>query len=177
MCSFRSLLDPACIHAPFQVYCDTKTHGGGGTLAYSYTVTQCSSFNSGLNAVTPIPTHWPTPDTHVLSSSNPPHGELSFGAIEWFLWKDIGQHFMVKSTINDWVVCDPVDGSIVEKNDGSLNCPNIRNMAQACNGTAHDKVHWWARGLALLAESTYYYFDGNTANDWPVHDPCGTSSP
>ena len=40
-----------------------------------------------------------------------------------------------------------------------------------------DKVHWWARGLALLAESTYHYFDGNTANDWPVHDPCGTSSP
>ena len=81
---------------------------------------------------------------------------------------------MVKSTVNDWIVCQPNGGSIVTKQDGSVSCENIKNVATACSGVVPDEVKWQPRGLALrVSKQSFYYFDGSTDGAWPVHDPCG----
>ena len=80
---------------------------------------------------------------------------------------------MVKSNINDWIVCQPSGGSIVTKKAGSLNCQNMKNVATACNGVVPYGVLWHPRGLSLHASSHYYYFEVDTRGNWPTHDPCG----
>ena len=149
-----------------------QTHGGGWTLVYSYTFTNYSSFDSDSNAVTPRP-NWPTPKANVQVSTTPPLSESSLGALDWNVWKDVGQEFMVKSTINHWIVCQQNNGSIVTKKDGSISCENIKNVATTCGGVAPHGIRWWSRALALFASSSYYMFDGSQDRQWPVHDPCG----
>ena len=80
---------------------------------------------------------------------------------------------MVKSNINDWIVCQPNGGSIVTKKDGSLSCQNIKNVATACSSATPYRIKWYSRGPSLDAISYYYFFDGGTDGNWPAHDPCG----
>ena len=149
-----------------------ETRGGGWTLVYSYTFTNYNNFNSDSNAVTPRP-NWPTSYANVPISTTPPLSESSFGAIDWNVWKDTGQDFMVKSNINDWIVCKPSGGSIVTKKHGSLSCQNIKNVATACSGVAPNRIVWYPPGPSLYASTFYYYFDGSTRYNYPTHDPCG----
>ena len=150
-----------------------ETLAGGWTLVYSYTFTNYNSFGSGSNAVTPRPS-WPTSNANVPISTTPPLSESSLGAVNWNVWKDIGKEFMVKSNINDWIVCQPSGGSIVTKKTGSLSCQNVKNVATTCSGVVPYKVIWQSRGPNLHASSFYYDFDGSTTDsNWPAHDPCG----
>ena len=152
-----------------------ETHGGGWTLVYSYIFTNYNSFGSSSNAVTPRP-NWPASGANVPISATPPLSESSRGAVDWNLWKDIGKEFMVKSNINDWVVCQPSGGSIVTKTAGSLSCQNVKNVATACSGVAPYRIIWYSRGPSVHGSSFYYYFDGDTRGNWPTHDPCGKDS-
>ena len=150
-----------------------QTHGGGWTLVYSYTFTNYNSFVSWSNAVTPR-ANWPAKRANVPISTTPPLNESSLGAVDWNDWKDIGKDFMVKSNINDWIVCQPINGSIVTKKDGSISCQNIKNVATACSGVVPNKMTWYSGGPALLeAPRRYYYFNGRIGMSWPAHDPCG----
>ena len=152
-----------------------ETHGGGWTLVYSYTFTDYSSFSKSSNAVTPRP-NWPASKANVPISTTSPLNESSRGAVEWNVWKDIGKEFMVKSNINDWIVCQPSGGSIVTKKQGSLACQNVKNVATACSGVTPNGIRWWSRGPSLNAahKERYYWFNAATDHRWPVHDPCGT---
>ena len=88
---------------------------------------------------------------------------------------------MVKSTINDWLVCQPNGGSMVAKKEGSIICENIKNVATACSGVVPHNVRWLSSGPVLEMShyeyDIYYRFDGNGESAWvPIHDPCGTGS-
>ena len=79
---------------------------------YSYTFTDFNNFYSKTNAVTPRP-NWPVREASVPVTTTPPLDEWSAGAVDFNLWKHIGQDFMVKSSINDWIVCRPNGGTCI----------------------------------------------------------------
>ena len=155
-----------------------ETNTGGWTLVYSYTFTNYSSFNSTSNAVTPRP-NWPAPYANVSISTTPPLNESLLGALNWTSWKDIGVEFMVKSNINDWIVCQPINGSIVTAKRGSISCQNIKNVTAACSGVVPNEIWWGFLGPVLWCQhlGLYYLFSGETDWLWPVHDPCGIGEP
>ena len=153
-----------------------KTHGGGWTLVYSYTFTGYGNFASGSNAVTPHP-NWPASDADVPISTTPPLNELSLGAVDWELWKNIGEEFMIKSNINDWLVCQQTSGSFLTNDAGSVGCQNIKNVAPSCSDVAPNETRWYSNGPSLKASAGFcYFFEGSTTYNYPTHDPCGTVS-
>ena len=163
---------PSHYHDAFGVFCDMETEKGGWTLVYSYTFTNFNNFYSKTNAVTPRP-NWPVREAGVPVSTTPPLDEWSSGAVDYNLWREIGHEFMVKSNINDWIVCKPKGGSLVERRNGLIDCKNIKNVAPKCTGIAPNKIAWHKYGPFLSAASVFYDFEHNIEHDWPAHDPCG----
>ena len=151
-----------------------ESHGGDWSLFYSYTFTNYKRFDSIANAVTPRP-NWPTPETNVLISTTPPHRKSSLGTLNWTLWKDVGQEFMVKSTVNDWIVCQQNGENIVTKQSGSVSCENIKNVATACANVVPNRIKWNSHAPCLFHSSGYYVLDGAANIGWPRHDPCGVN--
>ena len=120
--------------------------------------------------------NWTASVANVPISTTPPLNESSLGAVDWDLWKNIGEEFMIKSNINDWLVCQPNNGSIVTPNRGSISCHNIKNVTTACRDVSPDKINWAVAGPRLYFSAGFYYFDGDKESNYPTHDPCGTGS-
>ncbi len=159
----------------FQAYCDQQTDGGGWTLVYSYTFTAYSSFGSSANAVTPRPT-WIASSANTRVSTTVPLRETQYEAVKFNLWRTIGKEFLIKSNINNWIACKEGTGSIVLQKTGSITCKMVKQVSKQCTGVVPDVVKVYDSDGPFLASSgrgLYYFFDGSTTSEWPVHDPCG----
>lgn len=153
-----------------------ETHGGGWTLVYSYTFTKYYDFFHKSNAVTPRP-NWSAPRADVQISINAPLNETALGAIEYFLWQYIGEEFLIKSNINDWIVCSPNGGSLAREVDGYISCVNINNVAKTCDGVEPYRISWESScGPRISADTTFYRYDGSQTSCYPTHDPCNVGS-
>ena len=161
-----------------------ETDGGGWTLVWSYSFTNYSHFNSKSNAITPRP-NWPVrSEVDVPISTTPPLTETDYNAMNFSLWKQLGRQVLIKSNINNWLVCDPGSGSLVDWQEGDVNCTIIKHVTDPSHEVVPSKFSPDQQNrygpLFYVSEhsgSFYYYFDGYTGQHWPTHDPLGTNSP
>ena len=106
-----------------------ETDGGGWTLVWSYSFTNYGHFNSKSNAITPRP-NWPVrSEVDVPISTTPPLNETDYNAMNFSLWKQLGRQVLIKSNINNWLVCHPGDGSLVDWQVGDVNCTMIKQVS------------------------------------------------
>ena len=156
-----------------------ETDGGGWTLVWSYTFTNYSGFTSKSNAITPRPSWSVKSNVDVPISTTPPLNETDFNAVNFSEWKQLGSRVLIKSNINNWLVCEPGTGSLVNWQDGSMSCQIVKRVTDTCNTTPAPTKFASSKGYGPMFYSTgywnsaYYYFDGFTRNNWPTHDPCG----
>ena len=128
--------------------------------------------------MTPRP-DWPTDKNigTVRTSTTAPISETDYNALDFKLWKDLGDEFMVKSNINNWISCRETGGSLVEWRNGGLICRVVNNLTSKCGNVAPDTIQmtvhdsWGAHSTGPnLYNShtrgrlkTYYYFEDSTA--------------
>ncbi|XP_020600420.1 uncharacterized protein LOC110039633, partial [Orbicella faveolata] len=116
----------------FKAYCDMETNEGGWTLVWSHTFTNYEFFLAGSNVVTPRP-NWPAnPQADVPISTTPPLSETDYNAMEFSLWKQLGRQVLIKSNINNWLICNPGTGSLADWQEESVSCQIVKRVSDKC---------------------------------------------
>ena len=130
------------------------------------------NFKSGSNAITPRPT-WTASTANTRVSTTVPVSETHYEAMDFALWRTIGNQTLIKSNINNWIACKEGTASIVRQKAGSLSCKLVKQVSQQCAGVVPTSFALHSNGPRLSSTSLYYYFDGSTSGSCPTHDPCG----
>ena len=98
------------------------------SFVWSYSFTNYSHFRRKSNAITPRP-NWPVrSQADVPISTTPPLNETDYNAMNFSLWRQLGRQVLIKSNINNWLVCDPGSGSLVDWQEGGVNCTIIKQV-------------------------------------------------
>ena len=149
---------------------------------WSYTFLAYNNFaHNPSNAITPRPNWQVRAAVDVSVSTTPPLNETDYNAMNFSNWKQLGRQVLIKSNINNWLICQPRDGSLVDWQEGSVSCQIIKRVTDKCNDTLAPSRFSPSQGYGPMFYSsshwgsTYYYFEGYTADHWPTHDPCGTN--
>ena len=58
---------------------------------------------------------------------------------------------------------------------GSITCKLVKQVSKQCAGVLPTSLSVHNNGLRISANSLYYYFEGDTGDFAPTHDPCGTN--
>ena len=98
--------------------------------------------------------------------------------MDFALWRTIGNQVLIKSNINNWIACKEGSGSIVRQKGGSLSCKLVKQVSTQCSGVVPKSLTVSDDDGPYLGTpgSLYYFFDGDTGEEWPVHDPCGATN-
>ena len=98
--------------------------------------------------------------------------------MDFALWRTIGNQVLIKSNINNWIACKEGSGSIVRQGAGSLSCKLVKQVSTKCSGVLPKSlsVHDDDGPYLGTPSGIYYFFEGNTRSEWPIHDPCGASN-
>ena len=130
--------------------------------------------HTGKNYLSPSP-DWDYKPTNRPVSTTAPVDESEPGSMKFELWKEIGDEFLIKNTINNWLHCVPNGGSLVEMITGPVLCNVTKVIVEGIcedkvphlfEGHSHTPALWSPSGL-------YYYFHTSDVATWPVSDPCG----
>lgn len=125
---------------------------------------------------------WPEvhSDIDVPISTTPPLHELDFNAVDFSLWKKLGQEIFIKNSLNNWLVCSPNGGSFVDWKPGSISCKITNKIAgtHCVDGSPPTDFRLKNCGPQLLRDKRNYYFfvSCTKKNKWPTHDPCGENN-
>ena len=137
------------------------------------------SFTSANNFLSPSPSwsYKPT-DPSLPVSSTPPLDESELGSMDFNLWKEIGSTVLVKNTVNNWLTCTPLGGSLVDMVDGNIQC-NVTKVIvpEICEQVTPTTFQMNGASVGLrLGSGIYYYFYTKGTGTWAVSDPCGQSA-
>ena len=100
-----------------------------------------------------MPSHqnWPVNSAvDVPVSTTPPLNETDFNAMNFSQWKQLGRQVLIKSNINNWLICHPGTGSLIDWQTGDVSCHVAKRVTDTCRDTLGPK-----HIIATSAHCTY----------------------
>ena len=102
------------------------------------------------------------------------------------LWKQLGRQIFIKSSINNWLVCHPVTGTLLDLQKGNVNCTvtkYVHYVADPSKSSSETSKFLPSTNYGPMFyssgrwSSAFNYFNSYTGKNWLTHDPCGTNRP